>query len=161
MAAISKDVIPTLDNLNFKTHLPWPQASVLDVSGTTNPINNDILQIDSEIWNMEQQNFTCSAPCTVMLPPWAGVASTVNCPRLTVSEGSWTSAIAASPLTVTHWEFEIINFTVGNRAKKADAGLGQTDSRLLSRGLKTVGRRQCRHQYGQQFSTVAPTDQFL
>lgn len=115
--------ISAADNLNVNTHPDWSIISTLDVSsnGTTNFLS--YLWIDPKIWDMDTPQVTCSAPCTIKIPPWTGATSTVNYPLVTVSQGTWTSTITKPPFAITEWLFEpvTVNQAAGNKAKRAAA----------------------------------------
>lgn len=102
--------IKALDNLNVEKHPSWSQISVLDISGD-NSKYQEFIWVDPEIWNMDQPQFTCSPPCAAKIPPWTGATSTVDFPRITVSDGTWTSTITKAPLTISQWVFEVVTLT--------------------------------------------------
>ncbi|RDA91604.1 hypothetical protein CP533_4653 [Ophiocordyceps camponoti-saundersi (nom. inval.)] len=108
--------IPALDNLNVKAHPRWSQISVLDVGGG-DPGHQNIIWIDPIIWDMEKPSFTCAPPCTVKLPPWTRATSVVDYPRITVSDGTWTSTITKAPLTISKWVFEVATLKVGGNGR--------------------------------------------
>lgn len=62
---------------------------------------------------MDTPSFTCSAPCTVKLPPWTGATRVVDYPLITVSSGTWTSTITRAPLTITDLMFNAVTIQAG------------------------------------------------
>lgn len=113
--------IKALDNLNVETHTRWSHISVFDVGGSGggrgSRLNSNVIWIDPKIWKMETPSFTCSAPCTVKLPPWTSATSIVDFPRVTVSQGSWTSTITRPPMTVTEMLFEVVTLEAAKGGK--------------------------------------------
>ncbi len=107
MAVQNGKGISALDNLNVETHPRWSQVSVFDVSTKNSGLNKDVW-VDPKIWEMKNPAFTCTAPCTAVLPPWTAATSIVNVPLVTVSEGTWTSTITLPPMTVSEWVFRKI-----------------------------------------------------
>jgi hypothetical protein len=81
--------------------------SVWDVTGNGTAFDKAVW-VDPKIWDMDQPQFTCSAPCIAKIPPWKGATRTVNYPVLTVSEGTWTSKVTIAPLTITEVHFEMV-----------------------------------------------------
>lgn len=79
--------------LNVNTHPNWSQISIFDIGSNSTTQFDEVIWIDSAIWDMDQPQFTCSPPCNVKIPPWTGATSTVNYPLITVSQGTWTSTI--------------------------------------------------------------------
>ncbi|KAG8162100.1 hypothetical protein KVR01_007865 [Diaporthe batatas] len=106
--------IPALDYLNVETHPRWSQLTVLDAAGDGSEFGG-MVWIDPKIWDMDTPTFSCAAPCLVKIPPWTGATSTVDYPRITVSQGTWTSTITRAPLTLSHLMFEPVTL-------RADAG---------------------------------------
>lgn len=115
--------IKAADNLNVDTHPFWSQITVIDVQSTSNQFE-ELIWIDPAIWDMDQPSFTCIPPCYIMIPPWTGATSTIDYPRLTVSDGTWTSTITKAPITVSEYVFEIVTLTVDSAAKAKRAGQG-------------------------------------
>ena len=112
MAVQDGEGIKAVDNLNVEIHPKWSQVSVWDVAGNGTSFDKAIW-IDPEIWDMDQPEFTCSAPCVAKIPPWKGATRTVDYPMLTVSDGSWTSTITRAPLTITEVLFEVVTLAQG------------------------------------------------
>lgn len=80
--------VSALDNLHVETHPRWSYIALFNVGGNqTEPSTIQVL--GSGFWKMKDPQFACSPPCLVKLPPWTGATSTVDYPRLTLSEGSW------------------------------------------------------------------------
>ncbi|KAJ3499549.1 hypothetical protein NLG97_g251 [Lecanicillium saksenae] len=120
MAVMEGKGIPAADNLNVRVHPSWSQISVLDVGKDGKTNFKEYVWIDPKIWNMDQPQFTCIAPCKVKIPPWTGATSTANYPLVTVSDGSWTSTITQPPVTITEWVFGAV--TIGVDQKKRAFG---------------------------------------
>ena len=115
--------IKATDNLNVDSHPEWTQISVFDVSRSA-PGFEDLTWIDPKIWQMDTPSFTCSAPCTVKIPPWTGATRVVNYPLITVSSGGWTSTITKPPLTLTKMVFKPVTITAGSaKGKRKRQGL--------------------------------------
>lgn len=108
------------DNLNVRSHPSWSQISVLDVSSGKS--SGDLVWISPELWDMDEPRFTCSPPCTVVLPAWTKASTVIDVPIMTVTQGSWTSQITKAPLTVSHWMFEIVTLQKELHAR-ADAAV--------------------------------------
>ncbi|KAJ6781688.1 hypothetical protein PWT90_10859 [Aphanocladium album] len=98
------------DNLNVDTHPRWSQISVFDVSTKYSKSVNDAW-FHPQIWDNKTAGFTCTAPCTAVLPPWTSATAIVDCPLVTVSQGTWTSTITRPPMTISEWVLQKI--TVG------------------------------------------------
>lgn len=67
---------------------------------------DEFIWINPTIWENPSPTVTCFIPCTFVLPPWKGATSTIDFPRVTVTEGDWTSTITKPPMTITSWGFE-------------------------------------------------------
>lgn len=117
MAVMDGVGISATDYLNVETHPRWSQISVLDVSGNGTGELSDMIWIDPKIWEMEQPSFTCSPPCLVKLPPWTGATSVVDYPRITVTDGAWSTTITRAPVTISQWIFEPATLIVGSGSK--------------------------------------------
>lgn len=115
MAVMDGVGISAEDYLNVETHPRWSQLSVLDVSG--NGTLSDMIWIDPKIWQMEQPSFTCLPPCVVKLPPWTGATSVVDYPRITVTDGSWSTTITRAPLTISNLIFEAVTLEAASGSK--------------------------------------------
>lgn len=122
MAVQNGKGILALDNLNVETHPRWSQVSVFDVSTSNSGSANDVW-VDPKIWDMEKPQFTCTPPCTVVLPPWTAATSVVDYPLVTVSTGAWTSTITRPPMTVSQWVFRKITIEP-NALEARDFGPG-------------------------------------
>ncbi|KAI0814551.1 glycoside hydrolase family 55 protein [Xylaria sp. FL0064] len=121
MAVMNGKGILAADNLNVKEHPNWSQISILDVTSDGAQFN-ELVWINSSIWEMEEPKFTCSPPCNVKIPPWTGATSTVNYPVLTVSDGAWTSTITKAPLTISEWVFEVVTLVDNSNKNKKRQG---------------------------------------
>lgn len=106
MAVQDGQGISARDNLNVKSHPAWSQISVLDVSSSKS--SGDFIWISPEMWDMDEPRFTCSQPCTVVLPAWTKASTIIDVPIMTVTQDGWTSEITEAPITVAHWMFEIV-----------------------------------------------------
>ncbi|KAE9566694.1 hypothetical protein CGMCC3_g17145 [Colletotrichum fructicola] len=62
---------------------------------------------------MKQPQFTCSHSLTVKIPPWTHATSTVNCARITVSDGTCTGTITKAPLSIPEYVFDPV--TLGDK----------------------------------------------
>jgi hypothetical protein len=116
MAVMDGKGIAAVDNLNVNSHPFWPQITILDVSSTGTQFN-DLIWIDSAVWDMDTPTFTCIPPCNVKIPPWTVATSTVNYPLITVTSGTWSSTITQAPLTISQWVFEIVTLTQDTNQK--------------------------------------------
>ncbi|KAH7358245.1 hypothetical protein B0T11DRAFT_284043 [Plectosphaerella cucumerina] len=67
---------------------------------------------------METPSFTCLPPCQVKLPPWTGVTTTIDFPRVTVTDGAWKKTITRPPLVISKWMFEPVTLRAGGGAKR-------------------------------------------
>jgi hypothetical protein len=123
MAVMDGVGITAADNLNVKSHPFWSQVTIMDVQSNTTQFE-ELIWIDPVIWEMDQPAFTCVPPCYIMIPPWTGATSTVDYPRMTVSQGTWTSTITKAPITISEYVFEIVTLTVDSNAKAKRAGQG-------------------------------------
>ncbi len=106
---------------NVESHPRWSQISVLDVASDGQLA--ELLWIDPKIWDMEQPTFTRVLPCQVAIPPWTKTTGIVEYPRVTVTEGTWSTTITRSPLIVTQLNFEVVTLTAasGGKNKKRNA----------------------------------------
>lgn len=100
------------DNLNVEGHPKWSQVSVLDVAHDN---LGDHIWVDPKIWDMDQPAFTCTAPCTVQIPPWTHATSVIDFPIMTVSSDSWTTRITAPPMTISEWVFDAVTLHQDNK----------------------------------------------
>ncbi len=116
MAVMEGKSIKALDYLNVETHPRWSQMSVLDVASDGQLA--ELLWIDPKIWDMEQPAFTCVPPCQVVIPPWTKATRIVPYPRVTVTEGTWSTTITRSPLTVTQLNFDVVTLAANNASGK-------------------------------------------
>ncbi|KEZ41672.1 Uncharacterized protein SAPIO_CDS6833 [Scedosporium apiospermum] len=112
MAIMDGVGINATDYLNVESHPRWSQISVLDVQSNGAQYDEKIW-IDPKIWDMEQPAFTCSPPCLVNIPPWTKATRVVNYPKITVSDGDWTTTVTAPPVTITQLLFEVVTLARG------------------------------------------------
>ncbi|KAH6983653.1 pectate lyase superfamily protein-domain-containing protein [Ilyonectria sp. MPI-CAGE-AT-0026] len=117
MAVRDGTAISALDNLHVKTHPHWSYISIFNVNDPA----DDVLYIDSSIWDMDRPAFACSPPCRVQLPAWTKATRTVNYPRITVTDGTWKTTITEAPITISKWVFEIMTVT------REDGKVGKRD----------------------------------
>lgn len=116
MAVQNGKPISAIDNLNVDTHPQWSQVSVLDfLTKYTTSVND--AWIHPDLWKMETAGFTCTAPCSAVLPPWTGATAVIDAPFITVSQGTWTSTITSPPMTVSEWVFRKV--TIGTHDLEA------------------------------------------
>ncbi|KAF6838862.1 LysM domain-containing protein [Colletotrichum musicola] len=120
MAVMDGVGISALDNLNVEQHPRWSLVSVLDVSGDKE--FQDVVWIDPKIWAMETPRFTCAPPCVVKIPPWTGATSTVDVPILTITQGTWSTAITKAPLTISQWVFEVATLKPAGKVAARQTG---------------------------------------
>lgn len=117
MAVRDGKAISALDNLHVKTHPRWSYISIFNVNDPA----DDVLYIDSSIWDMDRPAFACSPPCRVQLPAWTKATRTVNYPRITVTDGTWKTTITEAPIAISKWVFEIMTVT------REDGKVGKRD----------------------------------
>lgn len=129
MAVMDGQGIAAADNLNVEVHPFWSQVSILDVGSNGTTDFNELVWIDSSIWDMDDPSFTCLPPCLIKLPPYTAITSTVDYPLMTVSDGTWTSTITKAPITISEWVLEIVTITAdtensnnGNKVKRTAQG---------------------------------------
>ena len=125
MAVMDGKAIPALDYLNVESHPRWSQLSVLDVASDGQLA--ELLWIDPKIWDMDQPAFTCVPPCVVAIPPWTKATRIVEYPRVTVTEGSWSTTITRSPLIVTQLNFDVVTLTADSGKNKKRTAQGFSD----------------------------------
>lgn len=131
MVVMDGEGISALDNLNVDNHPDWSQISILDVGGNGSQYN-ELVWIDPKVWDMDQPSLTCSPPCYLKLPPWAGATSTVNYPLITVSDGTWTSTITKAPITISEWVIEVVTLTQGSAGKNKRLNVKDSTHSCLS-----------------------------
>ncbi|KAM0543161.1 hypothetical protein ACHAPJ_012459 [Fusarium lateritium] len=102
--------VPALDNLHVETHSRWSYISVFDVGGNTTGLDR-IQMVNPSIWRSKKPQFTCAPPCLIQLPPWTRATSTINYPRITVTDGTWRTTITKPPMTISNWAFELLTVT--------------------------------------------------
>ena len=115
MAVMDGKGIEALDYLNVESHPRWSQISVMDVAGDNELA--ELLWIDPKIWDMDQPAFTCVPPCLVNIPPWTKATRIVDYPRITVSDGDWSTTITRRPITITEVQFEVVTLTTADNNK--------------------------------------------
>ncbi|KAF1814690.1 hypothetical protein P152DRAFT_512062 [Eremomyces bilateralis CBS 781.70] len=81
-----------------------------------------ILWIDPAIWDDPNPTASCYPPCTLVLPPWTKVTSTVDYPRITWTEGQLTTVLTVPPITISEWQLETV--VVGNQPSSSSSGTG-------------------------------------
>lgn len=99
-----------------------------------NSNSSSLVWLSPDIWNDPNPNVQCFFPCTLVLPPWPSFTSTIDYPRITVTEsGSIKTTLTFPPLTVSRWEPETI---VINDQGSCTTSCTDTDNRLRTSSVK-------------------------
>ncbi|PVI00005.1 glycoside hydrolase family 18 protein [Periconia macrospinosa] len=66
--------------------------------------SSNLVWLSPEIWNDPNPSAQCFFPCTLVLPPYTSFTSTVDYPRITVTENNTIkTTLTFPPLTVSSW----------------------------------------------------------
>jgi chitinase len=69
-----------------------------------NSNSSNLVWLSPEIWNDPNPHAQCFFPCTFVLPPYTSFTTTVDYPRVTVTEsGTVKTTLTFPPLTVSSW----------------------------------------------------------
>ncbi|KAF3807739.1 Mutanase [Colletotrichum gloeosporioides] len=104
------------ESLKDKCVIP-PEEPLPDDSG------HGYLWIGEEIWDMPQPRISCVPPCTLVLPPWPSMTSTIDFPRIMVTRDTWVSTITRPPITVTKWALSTVVVTTPVPASTTTDGI--------------------------------------
>ncbi|EQB55726.1 hypothetical protein CGLO_04341 [Colletotrichum gloeosporioides Cg-14] len=104
------------ESLKDKCVIP-PEEPLPDDSG------HGYLWIGEEIWDKTQPRISCVPPCTLVLPPWPSMTSTIDFPRITVTRDTWVSTITRPPITVTKWALSTVVVTTPVPASTTTDGI--------------------------------------
>jgi chitinase len=82
-----------------------PGASLRQGEGDDqNSNSSNLVWLSPEIWNSPNPQVQCFFPCTFVLPPYTSYTSTIDYPRITISEsGTVKTNLTFPPLTVSSW----------------------------------------------------------
>ncbi|OAK98905.1 hypothetical protein IQ06DRAFT_356896 [Phaeosphaeriaceae sp. SRC1lsM3a] len=96
--------------------------------------SSSLVWLSPDIWNNPNPNVQCFFPCTLVLPPWPSLTSTIDYPRITVTEsGSIKTTLTFPPLTISRWEPETI---VINNQESCTTSCTDNDNRLRTSSVK-------------------------
>jgi hypothetical protein len=96
----------------FSSPFIIPGGQPLAQGEDSEPGSGDIIWLDPKIWGEPNPQIACdNFPCTFKFPPWTGATSTVDYPIMTVINGSYTTTITRSAITITEWIFEPYTLT--------------------------------------------------
>ncbi|KAF2714297.1 glycoside hydrolase family 18 protein [Pleomassaria siparia CBS 279.74] len=66
--------------------------------------SSNLVWLSPEIWNDPNPSVQCFFPCTFVLPPYTSFTTTIDYPRITVTEsGTIKTTLTFPPLTVSSW----------------------------------------------------------
>lgn len=126
--------LPSEATIPFGTVFPNPfviPAGQPLRGGEESDSDDEEIWIHPSIWKSPSPTITCYIPCTFVLPPWRNATSTLDYPRVTVSDGTiWTSTITKAPMTITSWGFGPLVVS--------PSGVGQPSSSSSSSGAAVV-----------------------
>ncbi|KAF1942660.1 hypothetical protein EJ02DRAFT_345196 [Clathrospora elynae] len=82
-----------------------PGSSLREGEGEDqNSNSSNLVWLSPEIWNDPNPNVQCMFPCTFVLLPYTSFTTTIDYPRITVTEsGSIKTTLTFPPLTVSSW----------------------------------------------------------
>lgn len=67
--------------------------------------SSSLIWLSPDIWDSPNPQVQCFFPCTLVLPPWPSHTTTVEYPRITVTEGNTVkTTLTFPPITVSRWE---------------------------------------------------------
>ena len=82
-----------------------PGGSLREGEGDDQSSNSsNLVWLSPEIWNQPNPQVQCFFPCTLVLPPYTSFTTTIDYPRITVTEsGTVKTTLTFPPLTVSSW----------------------------------------------------------
>ena len=99
--------------------------------------SSNLVWLSPEIWNDHNPQVQCFFPCTLVLPPYTSFTTTVDYPRITVTEsGSVKTTLTFPPLTVSSWAPTTI--VVGGRQGCIETGTASCTNVDNNRRTSTV-----------------------
>ncbi|KAF1817732.1 glycoside hydrolase family 55 protein [Dissoconium aciculare CBS 342.82] len=91
----------------FANGFTIPAGQALASGEDNGPPPGDLIWIDPKIWQQPNPKVACDIfPCTFKFPPWTGATSTLDYPKMTVTNGTFTTTITRGPITITEWIFD-------------------------------------------------------
>ncbi|KAF2024263.1 hypothetical protein EK21DRAFT_104790 [Setomelanomma holmii] len=112
---------------------PLPQETIIpcgtgDDQNSTSP---GLIWLSHDIWKEPNPQVQCYFQCTFVLPPWPSYTTTIDYPRITVTEDNTIkTTLTFPPLTISRWEPS--NIVVSGRASCTTSCIDEQNNRRTS-----------------------------